>query len=50
MTSIISNYTKEEEISLFLRDALTELDNVEESISYLRRVLNRIAEQEEIEL
>lgn len=50
MTSIINNYTKEEEIALFLRDALTEIDNIEKSISYLKRVLNRIAEQEEIEL
>lgn len=50
MTTIKGIFTKEEEIAMSLRDALTELDNIEESISYLRRVLNSIAEQEEIEL
>lgn len=43
-------FTKEEEIAMFLRDALTELDSIEESISYLRRMLDRIAEQENITL
>ena len=50
MTSVSGIFTKEEEIAMFLRDALTELDSIEESISYLRRVLDRIAEQEDITL
>lgn len=50
MTTISGIFTKEEEIAMFLRDALTELDNIEESISYLRRVLDTIAEQEDITL
>ena len=50
MTSVSGIFTKEEEIAMFLRDALTELDSIEESISYLRRVLDKIAEQEDITL
>lgn len=46
----IGIFTKQDEIAMSIRDVLSELDDLAESVAYLRRQVERLAEYTEVTL